>query len=102
MSAYTVKPLDWCEPRQPDGKISFYDHCFAETPFGKYQIEWKGWKDNGDCYVLYGPGIDGPGHFISPCDSLDEAKRTAQSDLEEKLSVLIAPPLPTQPEGQTP
>lgn len=39
-----IKPLVWTEPAPP-GNDCHYDHVAAETPFGRFLITWKGWKE---------------------------------------------------------
>jgi len=36
--------LHWSRPAEPDLTIG-YNHVTAETPFGRFLITWKGWKD---------------------------------------------------------
>lgn len=40
-----VRPLAWTDERRPDDSCP-YNHCIAETPFGRFLITWKGWKDD--------------------------------------------------------
>lgn len=55
MTAPEVKPLEWSAEFKPGENGCSYNHCFADTPFGRYQIEWKGWKDY-PCFDCRGPG----------------------------------------------
>jgi hypothetical protein len=38
-----VMPLRWSEDRPADDSVR-YDHCFADTPFGRFLLTWKSWK----------------------------------------------------------
>ena len=37
--------LIWTEPAPP-GNGCYYDHAIAETPFGRFLLTWKSWKDD--------------------------------------------------------
>ena len=37
--------LKWTDPAPP-GKDCPYDHVIAETPFGRFLLTWKSWKDD--------------------------------------------------------
>jgi hypothetical protein len=37
--------LTWSEHRKPCEEVR-YDHHIAETPFGRFVLTWKGWKEN--------------------------------------------------------
>lgn len=91
MSAVMVKQLEWSEPSPPKEGVSYYDHCDAETPFGFYRIEWKGWKD----YPSF--GVDSPSGYIGTEGTLSGAKMLAQADFTAKVSASLSqsPSLPT-------
>lgn len=42
-----IKALDWSDERRPSVSCQ-YSNCYAHTPFGRFLITWKGWKDNPD------------------------------------------------------
>ncbi len=79
------RPLEWSEPIPPNTYCS-YHHVFADTPFGRYQIEWKGWKDH-PCYTLMFRDSD----FIPAADDLDMAKTAAQADYEARITAALSP-----------
>ncbi len=37
-------PMAWTDPASPSADYCRYDHVYADTPIGRYQIEWKSWK----------------------------------------------------------
>ena len=37
--------LEWTEPIGPNNDCH-YNHCVAETPFGRFLLSWKGWKND--------------------------------------------------------
>ncbi|NTJ46553.1 hypothetical protein G6K93_05935 [Agrobacterium rhizogenes] len=80
-----VKALEWSEPRKPDGKESFYDHCIATSPLGEYRIEWKSWKGEGDGY-----GVDSTLGWVGCEYTLDAAKAAAQADYEQRIRSAIS------------
>jgi hypothetical protein len=75
-----VKGLQWSDPRKPDGKESFQDHCVAISSIGEYRIEWKSWKGDGAGY-----GIDSALGWVGCEYSLDDAKAAAQVDYEQHI-----------------
>ena len=67
--------LEWIEiPKQP------YNTLEATTPFGKYRIEWKGWKDYDNCDIMYND------EYLSGWYSVEEAKEYALKDYKKKLT----------------
>lgn len=46
-----IKTLEWKGPFPPDDYCP-YDHSYADSPLGRFYIEWKSWKDY-DNYDLY-------------------------------------------------
>lgn len=100
MATVNVKLLEWSEAAPPTKDVCSYDHCIAETTFGKYWLEWKSWKgnearrapffepvrtDGSDGVVIYAPG-----HEYVGCEySLDEAKAAAQADYEKRIMSAI-------------
>jgi hypothetical protein len=85
----TVKPLVWSEPAPSDrGKTSWYDHVFAETPFGRIMIEWKSWKDDGP-YDGHRDSRDvrTPWEFYDgTAYELEDAKRIAQEEFAKRVN----------------
>jgi len=67
-------PLEWSEPRAPDGEVSYYTYVITSTPLGPIILEWKGWKDdNSPCGHMPWPDC-----FVFG-DTLDAAKAAAQA-----------------------
>lgn len=77
-----VKQLEWTENNEPNENCS-YDHTFSETAIGKYQIEWKSWKEF-DAYVLYLSD-----DFVLSEYDLPSAKAAAQADYERRVRECI-------------
>lgn len=69
-----IKPIEWTDEQPPNESCS-YNHVCGKTPLFKFQITWKGWKENpsfsveigrDSYYEWYAEGVD-----------LDDAKRIA-------------------------
>lgn len=80
-----VPPLQWTDSESPNA-YCHYDHCFADTPFGRFQIEWKSWK------TYPGFTVEGPNDFFSSFNTLEEAKQGAQKHLEAAIQQLLRRP----------
>lgn len=80
-----IKSLVWSEEFSPCSAVS-YDHCISVTPFGRFLITWKSWKDY--------PGYEleeTPWDVWGGCyDSLQEAKDAAEELWEKKLMACMA------------
>lgn len=88
-----IRQIQWGEHRRPDEDCP-YDHVIGKTPIGDYRITWKGWKEDphdadfdetdwlaigeSPCYVVERDDPDWPKWG----DTLDEAKRNAQTHFE--------------------
>ena len=89
-----VPPLAWTVHMQPNESCR-YNHTSAETPFGRFLITWKGWKEHDD------PAIDETpwGEFEGAFYSVEEAQKAAAEMWRAKvLSFLAASPSPRTPE----
>lgn len=73
--------LEWSESRRPNDEC-YYDHCVAETPFGRFQITWKSWKERPCPSIDKTPWDDWGGCY----DTLPDAKEAAQEQFEAKLA----------------
>lgn len=74
-------PLKWTDPAPPNDSCP-YDHITADSPLGKFRIEWKSWKKY-DSYVLF-LGED----YLGPFSDLDSAKGGALKFLKDRLDEL--------------
>lgn len=85
MSTMKIKPLQWTDHFPPNDECS-YDHVFADTPFGRFSIEWKSWKKH-DTFDVSVPWQDEAGsQQIESCLTLEGAKASAQDILEQAIS----------------
>ena len=85
-----IKPLVWSDPAPPNEEIR-YDHITADTPFGRFLVTWKGWKDHDPPIIDETPW----GGWEAATDSLDEARDLCWRRYEEKLrECMEAPPAP--------
>lgn len=90
--------LQWTENRPPCAGCP-YDHCIAKTPFGRFLITWKSWKEydsptvdgtpwDDSCYEsdkdLFDP-------WCAVFDSVDAAKVACQQAMSERLALCVQP-----------
>lgn len=83
-------PLEWTENRQPNRECG-YNHCIAETPFGRFLLTWKGWKS--EPWQDIGMGFDETpwGDVWYDCwDDVEDAKKDAEAALKTKVLSLFA------------
>ena len=85
--------LRWTE-NMPPSEDCRYDHCTAETPFGRFLISWKGWKQFDSPTVDETPWGDWYGAF----NSVDAAKAACQKEMDERLARWCRPAAPPAPE----
>jgi hypothetical protein len=88
--------LIWSEERQPCEECR-YNHCIAETPFGRFLISWKGWKDYPAVTVDEAPF----GEWFECWNSVEKAKSACQAEYNRRLAAAVGS-LPCQPEPQGP
>ena len=88
--------LNWSEERQPCEQCR-YNHCIAETPFGRFLISWKGWKDYPAVTVDEAPF----GEWFECWNSVEKAKSACQAEYNRRLAAAVGS-LPSQPEPQGP
>jgi hypothetical protein len=82
--------LQWTENMPPNENCR-YDHCIAETPFGRFLITWKGWKEWDSRVVDETPW----GDWYAAFDSLSEAKASCQQGMDERIALCACPTNPT-------
>ncbi|WP_425401214.1 hypothetical protein [Algiphilus sp.] len=77
MNDERVKPLEWTEPQQPNDEFS-YNHVTAQTPFGRFVITWKGWKEHDNPTIDETPWGDfgGVGCDLMGAKTIAEAEYT--------------------------
>jgi hypothetical protein len=84
--------LQWTE-NMPASEECRYDHCIAQTPFGRFLITWKSWK------AYDGPTVDVDetpwGAWRMSFNSVGEAKAACQREFDKSLEACAA--LSTQP-----
>ena len=81
-----VRPIAWTAERKPDGKCH-YNHGIAETPFGRFLLTWKGWKDDIDPVADETPW----GEFFNPCAStVAEAQAACEREYARRVALCLA------------
>ncbi|MGL5487877.1 MAG: hypothetical protein ACRDC6_16550 [Shewanella sp.] len=81
-----IKQLKWSESISPNERIR-YDHCIAETPFGRFVVTWKGWKKYDSPTVDETPWDSFGGY---PFISVDAAKEWCQSEFNLRVNNFIS------------
>lgn len=72
--------LAWSEPLKPSSTVA-YNHATAETPFGRFLVTWKAWKESPSYTVDETPW----GDFMGSFGSLQEAQRACAVAFGERL-----------------
>lgn len=78
-----LKPLAWTEHRPPCKEVP-YDHCIAETAFGRFLLTWKSWKT--EAWQSMGVGFDETPWGDVWYDSWDDPSEAKQAALDELTS----------------
>lgn len=78
------KPLVWSEPLRSTEEVR-YNHVIAETPFGRFLITWKGWKEHDSPTIDETPWGDFGG---VGCD-VEDAKAIAEKAYLERLAQCV-------------
>jgi hypothetical protein len=80
-----IKQIIWTEVREPNKECS-YTHTIGETPFGRFIMTWKGWKED------FIPSMDETpwGEFAIPDgNNVDECRQWAQREFEKRMMEMI-------------
>jgi len=89
--------LEWSEISDPNDECC-YTHTVAQTPFGRFQLTWKGWKED----ISASMGFDETpwGDVVYDWwNSIDEAKQWAEDEMNKRLTELV-PSKVAELEGQ--
>jgi hypothetical protein len=89
--------LSWSEERQPCEECR-YNHCIAETPFGRFLISWKGWEEHPAVTADETPF----GDWFECWSSVEEAKSGCQSEYNRRLALVPLPQLQPEPHPASP
>lgn len=85
--------LQWTD-NMPPSETCRYDHCIAKTPFGRFLITWKSWKEYDSPTVDETPW----GGWFGAFNSVDDAKAACQQGMNERLSRWGCPTTPPAPD----
>lgn len=75
-----VKPLVWTSPAPPNEMVR-YDHVIAETPFGRFLITWKGWKESDSPTIDETPWGEWGGAFTT----VEQAMAAAEAAFTKRI-----------------
>lgn len=73
--------LKWTEVAPPCEECR-YHHVSAQTPFGRFLITWKGWKDYPSYDVEEAPWTD---QWWYSGSDLDDAKMAAETEMNKRI-----------------
>ena len=79
----TFKPLVWGPVREPNEGCR-YNHCEAQTPFGRFLLTWQGWKES-----PWYSTEEAPWAVWLSWSSLEEAKAGCETLWRERLVLCI-------------
>lgn len=82
--------LKWTPARPPGEDNCRYDHCIANTPFGRFLITWKSWKEYDYPTVDETPW----GDWYETFHSVQEAQRACEDEYRRRLQAALAEPEP--------
>jgi hypothetical protein len=91
--------LFWTDNRPPSGECR-YDHCIAETPFGRFLLTWKGWKADWQNNLGFDETPWDEVVYNHNCNSLEAAKQWAADELEKRIKLLLVEQPVPQPVSQ--
>lgn len=89
-----VVPLLWTQESKPTKSVP-YTHIMALTPFGRFLITWKGWKDDPSPTIDETPWGEFGGIFLD----VESAKKAAEDQYAKRVADCVAP-TPSQGKGE--
>lgn len=75
--------LKWTESSPPTKECP-YNHSIADTPFGRFLLTWKSWKDDPQYGFDETPWKDVAYHGW---DSVEEAQKWAAKEIERRIQM---------------
>jgi hypothetical protein len=79
-----AQPLTWTPDSPPTEQVR-YDHTQAETPFGRFLITWKSWKEYDSPTIDEAPWSD-HGDYTASHFSVADAKAWCESEYRKRLA----------------
>jgi hypothetical protein len=87
----TIQPvpvrLAWSEVREPCEECR-YNHCIAETPFGRILISWKGWKN---CPAITPDEVPWSDSWFPVWSDLEKAKAECEAEYSRRIALAFEP-----------
>lgn len=77
--------LEWSEQRKLNVDCR-YNHCSAETPFGRFLLTWKSWKDDPGFEFTETPWGEFECHGWS---TVEAAKEWASQEMSRRISACL-------------
>jgi hypothetical protein len=75
--------LAWSKEREPCDECR-YNHCIAETPFGRILISWKGWKG---CPQITPDEVPWDDPWFPVWSDLEQAKAECEAEYNRRIAV---------------
>jgi len=80
-----IKQIEWSEMFEPNMRCG-YDHVIGETPFGRFLLTWKGWKNEWNPCFDETPWDD----FALPDgSSVAACQQWAQKEFEKRMLEMV-------------
>jgi len=79
-----IKEIAWTEKLPPNEQVS-YDYVIGITPFGRFLITWKGWKEDDAFCIDESPW----GEWIYGGSSLEGAKDVCKTEYETLIRACL-------------
>ena len=76
--------LIWTEEQQPN-QHEMYHHIISETPFGRFLITWKGWKEDWQQTITIDETPWGDCHLIPVVETLGNFKQLCEDEMNNRL-----------------
>ena len=73
-------PVEWTA-EMPANESIRYNHVTADTPFGRFEITWKGWNEHDSPTVDETPW----GHYFGAFSTVDEAKAACELEYSRRI-----------------
>jgi hypothetical protein len=84
-----VMCLTWSENFPPNNECS-YDHCYSVTPFGRFLLTWKSWKNEPwqDMGITFDDTPWGE-FFVGGWRTIEQAKAAAQAEFSTRVGLCL-------------
>jgi hypothetical protein len=78
--------LTWADPSPPTPECH-YNHTISETPFGRFLLTWKGWKEYPDYGFDETPWGEGE---CKGWNSVEDAQEWASQEMQRRVKLCLS------------